>query len=141
MKYELGEILFERVFESRDADGNIAEIRLQVSKPRLDSERARVSNEAVWLCTHLIAGIGDEPIFPAWGEDALEALMISLETAQSVIEHHAYKENKIITWLGHEDLRLPKMKPFEAESERYTRGFEAIFNEFFRQFGNHPDPK
>ena len=27
-------------------------------------------------------------------------LMISLETGQSVIQHNAYKENKIITWLG-----------------------------------------
>ncbi len=135
MAYELGEVLFQRVYESRNAEGVSGVVTLYIGRPQPDASKTGDSGEPLWLCPHLITGIDDERVFPAWGEDALEALLICLQTAASILEHFGSTNGNTITWKGRENLRLPVMNfsGDEDVSPNQFRGFEEAFEAFFRE--------
>lgn len=136
MPEQLGEVIFERDFLSQDEFGVEQAVKLQVGRPQVDVQRSQNSENPLWSCAHLITGIGDERILPAWGADALDAMLLSLALADSMLEFYARREYKTLTWRGQGNLHLPKLPPSDTGVETTFKfsGFEEIFEQFFRDF-------
>lgn len=114
---ELGEVIFEREFETSDSDGKSGRIKLQVGKPRLDLEPSDNPLERLWTCPHQFIGIGSERVHCIRGVDPLDALLLSLKVADVRLKSDARTYRKKITWLGEADLGLPSSELDDHTSE------------------------
>lgn len=130
MKYELGEVILEREFETHDADGNVGQVKLRVGKPELLPE----TDGELWYCPHQIIGIGREKVDSGRGVDSVQALWSSLQLAHIILDYYGRAYHKKITWLGDEHLGLPELEVSGEEHEGFA-GFEEVFEEFFRRKG------
>jgi len=92
-------VFAERIFVSQDKAGIKAEIKLVLGSPELiDTDR--------WRCSFQIMGIGHEKIRSADGVDTLDALLMGLRMANTLLEYFSKQESKTITWLGENNLGL-----------------------------------
>ena len=135
MADELGDIILERTFESRDAKGNTGTIKLRVGIPYMISD---ATNDIKWRCNFQILGIGSEKIKVMRGMDAIDALLMSLRIAEAYLK--SYSKIKI-TWLSEEDLGLSFTPPDEAQTEDDDSPFQEILDDLFRQFRSKNTPE
>jgi hypothetical protein len=137
MKYQLGEVILERDFETRDNDGHVGQAKLRIGKPLLQPE---TSSSLHWYCPYQIVGVGSESVHGMSGIDALDALLTTLKVANALLKDYAHMDGKKITWLGEDHLGLPEIEASDAESDgehESFAGFEEIFEEFFGNFGRN----
>lgn len=137
MGYQLGEVILERDFETRDANGQVGQAKLRIGKPLLQPE---TSGSLQWYCPYQIVGVGSESVHAMPGIDVLDALLLSLKVANALLKDYAHMDGKTITWLGEADLGLPEIEASDDESDRKQEGFagfEEVFEEFFRNFGKN----
>jgi hypothetical protein len=114
--FELNEVFVERDYESQDIDGNVGYVKLRIGKPQL-LEQAEY--EAItWCCLRQIIGIGDEKVRRGYGADGLHSLWLSLQMAAAELEVLGKREHKTLTWLGANDLGLPKLSDINGETSR-----------------------
>lgn len=106
MDHELGEIIFEREFESRDADGNVSPVKMLIGKPQLDTG-IKNPNPIVWYCPYQMVGTGRNRVFVTRGQDPLEALLTTLKMAHADLDSFAKSRHQKLTWLGEDYLGLP----------------------------------
>ncbi len=97
----IGDVIVEREFELRQG-GQSQRVRLLIGRPRRMAEPG-----SDWTCPFQIQGLGDEQIREACGVDAVQALMLCLQMASALLQHHR-KQGLALTWLGQKDLGLPK---------------------------------
>lgn len=107
MDHKLGDVIFEREFEAKDADGNRSYIKLRIGASELDVELNKVSEIGAWFCPHQIIGIGSERVNIGRGIDALDALLTTLKLADASLKFYARVHHKNITWKGINDFGLP----------------------------------
>ena len=81
---------------SYELDGIEGIVKLYIGKPQ------EVSSTE-WYCEFQIVGIGDEAIIKAHGFDSIQALLLTLDRAITLLRFLAGKEHKI-TWLGQDNL-------------------------------------
>jgi hypothetical protein len=80
-------------------------VHLLVARPERDPEAG-----GDWRCRHVILGLGPTVDRYAYGIDGLQALALTLEMARAELEAAAQAGNAV-TWLGGEDLDLPRSLP------------------------------
>lgn len=99
--FELNEVFVERELESRDINGDSGYVKLQIGKPQLLEEK---NTARMWRCLRQIVGIGEQKVRASYGMDSLQALLLSIESAEIELEVLGKQEGKILTWLGGNDL-------------------------------------
>jgi hypothetical protein len=98
--HQLGEVILERDFQTRDADGNTSAVKLRIGKPHFEEAMRG------WNCVRQIIGLGDEKVRPGYGVDSIQALLETLKMAEAELRVMAKHEHKQITWLGGDDLGM-----------------------------------
>lgn len=95
----LGDIIAERVLEARKGSkSHIATVR--IGRP------VKSANAPDYRCPYQIAGIGDDVVRSASGEDSMQAMELALKMvgAELYLRHKDFT----FTWLGQADLGFPK---------------------------------
>jgi hypothetical protein len=144
MALELGEVIVEREFESKDSEGNTEKIKLRLGKPYFDATSTHVSK---WRCPFQLVGIGqDEKIKDFAGIDGLDAMFNTLIVAEEHIQSFGRRHNKKITWLGGEELGLhpPTLSELQNQAKNLSQDenspFKKAFDEFFHKFSPMTPP-
>ena len=114
MEQEISESILERIFESVDVDGNVKTIKLRFGKPYSISE---TDQSLKWRCPFQIIGIGSEKIQHGRGIDSVDALLISLKTAEILIASYRTSHKRTITWLNEENLGLTTINVPESDEQ------------------------
>jgi hypothetical protein len=128
MAYQLGEVIMERIFECRDVNGTLSQVRLLMGKPQIDSEKTKPSGVEIWYCPHQIVGIGAEKIEALRSDDAIAAFLASLQMAGAILTYYARVYRQHITWLGEEELGLA-MTSISEEPLPDDQYFERFFQD------------
>lgn len=98
----LGVLIAERRLECRDGAGKRHEVVVRIGKPMLDQEP-----KPAWYCPFAITGMGGEIERKAFGEDSVQALLLSLKMIGVELEQYARSRSCKFTWLGMEELGFP----------------------------------
>lgn len=95
----LGDVIAERVLEA-SKDRQLFRVTIRIGRPIQFSDGPR------FLCPYQIAGIGDDVIRSAAGEDSLQAIELAFKMlgADLYLRHKAFT----FTWLGQPELGFPK---------------------------------
>jgi hypothetical protein len=126
MNHNLGEVILGRDFEIRSLDGIINHVTLHVGKPQIDTKTNNSSETPIWYCPYQIVGIGAEKVEVCRSDDAIAALLTSLQLAHSALKYYGRVYHKKITWLGEDDLGLPAI---DENNENLPD--DEFFNKFF----------
>jgi hypothetical protein len=90
----LGEVIAERELEAvKDGKSQVAIVRL--GKP------IKSADATDFRCPYQVAGIGDDVIRSASGEDSMQALQLAIKMVAA--ELHFRYEDFTFTWLGNSD--------------------------------------
>lgn len=97
----LGDVIAERVLEARKGSTScIATVR--IGRP------VKSANAPDYRCPYQIAGIGDNVVRSASGEDSMQAMELALKMVGA--ELHFRHKDFTFTWLGQADFGFPKPK-------------------------------
>jgi len=103
---EVGEVIAEREFDFAAPDGATHPVILRLGRP----VHAGVEGDP-WWCPFSITGIGSQRFFAAAGEDALQAMLLTLQAVRADLDAMARDAGGKITWLGLGELGLPDDPP------------------------------
>lgn len=95
----LGDIIAERVLDAQK-DAQLYVVTVRIGRP-LKSVGA-----ADFRCPYQVAGIGDDVIRSASGEDSMQALELAIKMLGAEL-HFRYKDFSFM-WLGKTDIGFPK---------------------------------
>ena len=95
----LGDVVAERVLQAtKNGKSLVATVRLGRPVKSVDAPDYR--------CPYQVAGIGDDVVRSASGEDSMQALALAIQMVGAEL-HLRYKDFRF-TWLGNSDLGFPK---------------------------------
>jgi hypothetical protein len=95
----LGDVIAERVLEAtKDEKSYVVKIRL--GRP------VRSAEDPDYRCPYQVAGIGDDVVRSASGEDSMQALDLAIKMVGAEL-HFRYKDFTF-RWLGQSDFGFPK---------------------------------
>jgi hypothetical protein len=94
----LGEVMAERVLQAmKEGKAHVATVR--IGKP------VKSADARDYRCPYQVAGIGDDVIRSASGEDSMQALELAIKMIGAEL-HFRYKEFTF-TWLGQSNFGFP----------------------------------
>jgi hypothetical protein len=95
----LGDVVAERVLQAtKNGKSLVATVRLGRPVKSVDTPDYR--------CPYQVAGVGDDVVRSASGEDSMQALALAIQMVGAEL-HLRYKDFRF-TWLGNSDLGFPK---------------------------------
>lgn len=97
----LGEVIAERVLRLTHPDGAIETVAVRIGKP------FPVDGSHEWRCSYQIEGMGRTKTFAISGIDSVQALLLTLQTIVSELEHIAQREGGVFSWLEDNDSGFP----------------------------------
>jgi len=95
----LGDVIAERVLDAAK-DGQLYKVTVRVGKPVEFSDGPR------YLCPYQIAGIGDDVVRSAAGEDSLQVIELAFKMLGADL-YYLHKDFRF-TWFGKSELGFPK---------------------------------
>jgi|SRR5579884_2883948 len=104
--FSLGEIIAERVLEAR-RKGQSFTATVRIGKP------FKSADAPDYRCPYQVAGIGDDKVRAASGEDSMQALQLAIQMLAAEL-HFRYKEFGF-TWLGESEIGFPRPLADNAE--------------------------
>lgn len=139
---ELSNAIFVREFDCVDADRQHSVIQLRIGIPYKPDDATGFMQ---WRCDRQIIGLGFGEIRSTMGIDAIDALIMSIQLADALIQ--SYRPRKTITWLEQDNLGLipPPVEPLSEEEQKTMRQdenspFKQVFDKFFRNFNPEQKP-
>jgi hypothetical protein len=94
----LGDVIAERVLDA-SKDGQLYKATVRVGRP------VRFSDGPRYLCPYQIAGIGDDVVRSAAGEDSLQAIELAFKMLGADL-YYRHKDFRF-TWLGQPAIGFP----------------------------------
>ena len=136
MSHELKNIIVERQFELRDAEGRLQEIHLRIGKPFEISES---SHSLMWRCPFQITGLGLERVKEAPGIDSVDSLLMALKIAEAWLITSVRDHAEKLTWLGEKDLGLSTLSVNFDQTEPTSESGDSVFKKTFDTFFHDGD--
>ena len=99
MEIDLGEVIAERRLEWTGADAPAEGVVVRIGKPVRDPLPG-----GDWLCPVQVVGLGDERVRAAFGVDAVQALVLSLQMIDADLHAGQRRAGGRLHWLEQPDL-------------------------------------
>lgn len=99
----LDEVILQRAYDVETREGASREIAVRIGRPTRD-----LAEGGDWKCGYIVDGLGRDISGVAYGVDSLQALLLCLRRIAAELDHVSRELNATLTWLGMEDLGLPK---------------------------------
>lgn len=98
---EIGDVFAERVLEAT-RNGNQYQVTVRIGRP------VKSRDASHYRCPYQIAGLGDDTVRSAAGEDSMQSLNLALKIIGSELSRHC--QSYRFSWLGQPDLGFPRPK-------------------------------
>jgi hypothetical protein len=85
----LGEVLASRTLRFQTNSGRLIDVTVTVGRPVIDPH----ARDSDWLCPFQLRGVGDEVVRAMFGVDAMQALILALNTLPTELRALARDES------------------------------------------------
>jgi Domain of unknown function (DUF6968) len=114
--YAMTRVVARRYLEYRPAQGRSGKVIVEIGKPAPDP----ASKYGDWYCPHRITGLGETRVFPVFGVDPVQALILCLAHLSAEITRWGRKDGAL-RWLGGRQLGLEVHHILRLQAARNRR--------------------